>query len=256
MEQNGSELVVFTMVVVYQTMKTTFVTAFFQPTTSYRNPDTYFEYFHHLAETGIPILLFLDSCYTDKSFPSNVRVIPTTLDTTWLPDQPVMPAKSNPTKDTSRYFCIQLSKLRFLTEASQYTDSEFLAWIDFGIFHMLRQPNVCKEILRRIAVSEFPRDKILSPGCGEFVFTWDHPIWMFCGSLLLGHRSLFPTAYQRQTELVQQHLPRLTWEVNYWVLMKDCFQTYPADHNDTLLMRVTQFVQRHQGVETCVRSPD
>jgi hypothetical protein len=248
MEQDGSKLAIFTMVVMYQTMKTTFVTAFFRPKTSYRDPETYFQYFSHLTETGIPILLFLDTSYTDRTFPPNVRVIPTTLDMTWLPDQLTLPNQANPTKDTATYFCIQLSKLRFLTEAREYTDSEFLAWIDFGIFHMLRQPNVCAEILRHIAVSEFPRDKILSPGCGEFAFTWDRPIWMFCGSLLLGHRTLFPSAYTRQTELVQQHLPNITWEVNYWVLMKEYFQTYRADHNDTLLMRVMQFVQRHQGV--------
>ena len=164
-------------------MKTTFVTAFFRPTTSYRDPETYFQYFAHLAETGIPILLFLDSWYTNRTFPSNVRVIPTTLDMDWLPDQLVLPKQATPTKDTTRYFCIQLSKLRFLTEARNHTDSEFLAWIDFGIFHMLRQPNVCIELLRHIAMSEFPRDKILSPGCGEFAFTWDHPIldvlWLF-----------------------------------------------------------------------------
>jgi hypothetical protein len=239
---------IFTLWVVYETMKTTFVTAFFRPTTSYRNPDVYFQHFQQLADTGVPILLFLDSCYTDKSFPPNVRVIPTTLDTSWVPDQVNLPTHSNPAKDTLSYFCIQLSKLRLLTEARQYTESEFLAWIDFGIFHMIRKPNVCKEILKAIAVSEFPRDKILSPGCGEFTFTWHHPIWMFCGTFLLGHRNMFPAAYERQTAIVREHLPNITWEVNYWVLMKEHFQTYPADHNDLLLMRVMQFVQRHQGV--------
>ena len=232
-----------------------FVTAFFKPAKPHRSEEVYFQHFETLAKTGIPILLFLDPVYCDRMFSSNVQVIPTTLDTSWIPTSPRMPFHHNPNKDSSTYFCIQLSKLRFLSEATRYTNAEFLAWIDFGIFHMFQQPNVCSELLRRIAVSEFPRDKILSPGCGEVSFTWEYPIWMFCGSFLIGHRSLFGPAYQRQTELVLSSLPNLTWEVNYWVLMKEFFQTYPADHNDTLLMRVMQFVQRHQGVTTCSSNP-
>ena len=50
----------------------------------------------------------------------------------------------------------------------------------------------------------------------------------------LGSRDLFEAAEQQQSRLVQQHLPRLTWEVNYWALMT-CFQWYQADHDDSML---------------------
>lgn len=39
-------------------------------------------------------------------------------------------------------------------------------------------------------------------------------------------------------ELVYAHLPALTWEVNYWAMMEEHFERYPADHDDTMLMNV------------------
>jgi len=228
-----------------------FVTAFLRPKTGYRSVDVYFSEFEKLAGTGVPVLLFLDKEFLDRSFPPNVRVIPTTLDTSWVPHDVVLPAHRNETKDTVEYFCIQLMKMQFLCEARTYTDDEFLAWIDFGAFHMFRDISQCTQMLQTIAMSEFPRDKILAPGCWPSgVYDWNSVCWRFCGTFLIGHRELFPRALERQTQLVQTQLPRLTWEVNYWAQMDDLFTVYSADHNDTLLSRVTMFVQRDQGVST------
>ena len=236
-------------------MSVTFVTAFFKPTRHYRNVETYFALFDQLASSGVPILLYLDEAYIDRTFPLNVSILPTRLDTSWLPSNPVLPSQRNPEKDTPEYFCIQLSKLRYLADAVQHVETPFLAWIDFGVFHMFRQPNVSKLLLRTIAQSEWPRHRILSPGCRRIEVSWDYPVWWFCGSFLLGHRDLWRPAYQRQTEIVREHLPRLTWEVNVWTHMADLFVIYQANHNDTLLMRAMQLVQRHPGVETCSKTP-
>ena len=116
---------------------------------------------------------------------------------------------------------------------------------------MFRDISQCTQMLQTIARSEFPRDKILAPGCWPSgVYDWNSVCWRFCGTFLIGHRELFPRALERQTQLVQTQLPRLTWEVNYWAQMDDLFTVYSADHNDTLLSRVTMFVQRDQGVST------
>ena len=39
-------------------------------------------------------------------------------------------------------------------------------------------------------------------------------------------------------ELVNEFLPRLTWEVNYWAMMEDHFQWYAADHDDSLILNI------------------
>ena len=225
------------------------VTAFISQKTPYRTMDTYFLEFEKLVETGIPILLFLDTTFSDKVFPLHVQVVPTSLDITWVPKDVQLPAYRNPNKDTIEYFSIQLSKLYYLTEARKYTTDEYLIWLDFGAFHMFRETQQCKQYLQTIAVSDFPNNKILSPGCWPSgTYDWNSVCWRFCGTFLVGHRDLFPEALKRQTALVQSQLPRLTWEVNYWAQMDDCFTFYEANHDDTLLSRVMIFVQRHQGV--------
>lgn len=207
--------------------------------------------FQHLVDTGVPILLFLDTAFVGKTFPSNVRVVPTTLDTTQIPEDVQLPTNRNVNKDTREYFCIQLQKLAYLTEARKYTEDEFLAWIDFGAFHMFRDKSQCKQWIQDIASSDFPKDKILSPGCWPpGMYDWNNVCWRFCGTFLLGHRDLFPIALENQTTLVEQQLPNLTWEVNYWAQMESCFHFYLANHDDTLLSRVMTFVQRHHGVST------
>lgn len=226
-----------------------FITAFLRPKTEYRSEDAYFKQFESLAATGVDILLFLDETLCDKVFPSNVRVIPSTVDTSWVPSDVTLPGRRNNNKDTVEYFCIQLSKLQYLSEARKYTSDPFLAWIDFGAFHMFRDVPQCSQLMRTIAESSFPRDKIIAPGCwpsGDY--DWNSVCWRFCGTFLIGHRDLFPVALRRQTELVERQLPILTWEVNYWAQMDDMFTVYTANHDDTLLSRVTTFVQRHQGV--------
>ena len=213
-----------------------FVTAFLRPKTSYRSVERYLAEFHTLAATGIPLLLFLDTTLLDVVFPPNVRVIPTSLDSSWVPADVCLPAGRAPSKDTLEYFCIQLSKLAYLTQARDYTDDPFLAWIDFGVFHMIRDPDGCGDVLRQIAVSEGPLDKILAPGCwSEGVYDWNSVCWRFCGTFVFGHRDLFPAALDRQTQLVQSQLPRLTWEVNYWAQMEEHFQVYKANHDDSLV---------------------
>lgn len=232
-------------------MVVTFITAFIAPKTPYRSVEIYREMFERLADTGIPLLLFLDETLTDWTFPVNVHVLPTRLRTDWIPDDVQLPAHRTPTKDTREYLAIQLQKLHWLVEAREHTTTSHLAWIDFGVFHMLKDPGHCTVLLRRIAASDFPSHRILAPGCWPpGTYDWNSVAWRFCGSFLLGHRDLFPGALRRQTELVSAQLPRLTWEVNYWAQMEDLFEVYPANHDDSLLSRVTMFVQRHQGVST------
>jgi hypothetical protein len=206
-----------------------------------------------MTDTGLPIVLFTD---LDTSFPRNVIVIPTVLDTSWIPDTVKLPEYRNHEKDTIEYFCIQLQKLYFLKEATKYTTDSFLAWIDFGAFHMFTDTAKCSQLLKDISQSEFPRDKILAPGCWEpGAYSLDSVCWRFCGTFVLGHRDLFEPAYRRQTELVHRQLPKLSWEVNYWSQMDDLFQYYSANHNDLLLSRVMMFVHKHQGVKMCSSVP-
>jgi hypothetical protein len=218
-------------------MPVVFVTAF-HPVRSGIEP--YLIQFEKLVRTGISIILFLDPrCTLPAEYP-NVRVIPAELDTKWAREDTILPENRLPEKDTALYMCTMLSKLHCMEEATKYTDCEMLAWIDFGVFHIVKYPEVTSMKLRAIASRTFPTvKKILSPGCwptpGNYEI-WKTICWRYCGGFFLGPRGIFAAANKRQAELVEQGLPRLVWEVNYWTRMEEFFEWYPADHNDSMIM--------------------
>jgi hypothetical protein len=227
-------------------MSVTFVTAFVSPKTAYRSRDAYIQNFTVLANTGLPIYLFLEEPIAEiPAFP-NVTVQYATLDRSWLPENPVLPANRNPNKDTLEYFCIQAWKMKCMAEASQRVDTPYIAWVDFGIVHMLRNTDLAFDSLRKIALQAYPRDdKIYTPSCWSHSGPdiWNSVAWRFCGSFFLGHRSLFPEAYRRQSEIIRENLPKVTWEVNYWTCMEDMFLFYPADHNERLFTELCDYVR-------------
>lgn len=230
----------------------TFVTAFFTPSTEYRTSETYFSMFDCLASTNLPIILFLDEKLADRvqhlseTYP-NVQIHLSTLDKSWLPSEEfVLPEKRNQRKDTIDYFFIQLSKLRHLSKATEMVTTSHLAWIDFGIFHMFKDAARAQKLLQEISIMELPLNQVFSPSCWVYEkpssnLVRDNAIWNHCGSFMVGDRTLFPDFYKRQNDLVFQHLPTLTWEVNYWAMMGG-FTPYKANHNETILTGLTEYI--------------
>ena len=235
-------------------MPTTFVTAFYlQPEVATRRLDEYFYNFEMLAGTGVPIILYLDTAlkevgekilgkYSNVKIPEYVN-----LDVSWTPCREfVMPSNREEKKDNPYYMFIQLNKLHLLKKATKVAGTDFLAWIDFGAFRMWHDYELCKMLLIRISTSNFPNRRILTPGCwkspeGTFDI-WNDVCWRFCGTFMLGHKSLFRAARDRQAELVRASLPKLTWEINYWTMMEEHFQQYWGDHNEALLYQISHHI--------------
>ena len=217
-------------------MPTVFVTAF-HPIRS----EPYWTWFDRLAETGVPILLFLDTRCTLPREYANVRVIPTELEHAWDCASVIPPQHRTESKDTPEFLSLMALKLRYLTDARRYTNASHLAWIDFRVFHVIRDVPAVQAKLRSLVDHASTSSKILAPGCWSPcppMNLFERICWRFCGGFLLGPRDAFPVAYERQQALIQAGLPRVTWEVNYWAMMDDVFEWYPADHNDSLLLNV------------------
>lgn len=214
----------------------TYVTAFYPARTDIPL-ETYWDDFRTLADSGVPILLFVDPTTNHRSLPSNVRVV-----YKHLPSPPsdmmIPPRSRNEQKDTPEFLWLMLQKLYFMSEALALTETPYLAWVDFRIFHVVRDIPRTQWALRTLVETPPWTSAILAPGCREhdpnFPFL-DHICWRYCGGFLLGPRERFPSAYRRQMDLVIQHLPQLTWEVNYWAMMDDVFEWYGADHDDRLI---------------------
>ena len=122
-------------------------------------------------------------------------------------------------------------------------DTTHLAWIDFGIFHVMNDTDYAKQLLREIYELKLPLNSIFSPGCWEQTtkhFEYDEIVWYHCGGFMAGDIKLFDDLCVKQDNLVREHLPRLTWEVNYWAMMDD-FTIYMADHDETMLSGLINF---------------
>jgi len=241
-------------------MTVTFVTALYIiPNNEYRDPVFYLDKIEYLIQSGVPVICYLDKTLETqgeilkKKYPNLTIPEYVALDKSWVPNDVRLPGDRNKQKDTIDYFCIQLSKLKCLTDASKYATTTHTAWIDAGIFYMFNDKEKAKSILNEIANASWP-NKILAPGgynneeikkvweINNTYFFLDYIFWNYLGSFLLGDKTLWLAAYEQQTAVVTKHLPRLAWEVNYWSQM-DVFTWYRADHNISMLENVLQFRQ-------------
>jgi hypothetical protein len=63
--------------------------------------------------------------------------------------------------------------------------------------------------------------------------------WRYLGGFLIGPTDSWPAFHEKQTACVNEHLPHLVWEVNYWAFLEEMKLIQPiwylGDHNDTIL---------------------
>lgn len=221
----------------------TYVTAFID-NSKLKSIDVYFESFDKMAQSGVPILLYFDEKYKDTDYDHRILTtypnvqIPEYITIHKLTSDPViLPENRGVIKDTEDYMFIQLMKLELLTNSLKYTDTKYLAWIDFGIFYIFKNISQSQERLKYLCDCEFITDKIIVGSYEHYdpIDLWNTVCWHFFGGFLVGNRDLFEDAYKRQTKLVEENLPRLTWEVNYWHFMEDLFCKYNCVFDDTML---------------------
>lgn len=221
----------------------TFVTAFLCGSNPKRSTEVYRELFLRLAETGIPIVLFLDANTGWTSFPPNVRVISAALGDTWVghnvPADVQLPNVRSQT-DTREYMMIQSAKSEFVVRATQVNPfhTEWFAWIDFGIGHVFRSPETTLEQLKTMTPPLTP--------CMRTAGIWRHTpeslfdavCWRFAGGFLLVHASLAESFHEEVTKSIQRNLPRFAWEVNTWADVERNGMDlgwFVSDHNDTII---------------------
>lgn len=223
-----------------------YVTALFMPSGDIFRPiHKYIENFHYLADSGVPIGVYLDPSLREFEDSivgrrSNVTILDYVVpDRSFLTGDIVLPLHRNESKDTVDYMAIQLMKLNLCARASvdYRIGTPNIAWIDFGIFHMIADKERSQTFLHSYKLPE-RYSRILSPGCWEGRnYGWDKVAWRYCGSLLIGPRDAWIPAYSAQQKKVLDALPRITWEVNIWAEL-ELFDWYKADHNDSMILNL------------------
>ena len=226
-------------------MPVTFVTALFLPEGA--NADVYLNLALWIVTANIPLIVYTTPNLatlmreTWRGRVSHIRFIEdVSMEDYWERDV-ILPEKRNHEKDTAFYMSVQLAKLKVCAHAASIVETDLLCWLDCGIFKISQNKGRFWLTLKSLACTS-GISRILSPGGYDSQPTdlLGSVRWKTLGGVLLGPKDQFRMAYEQQTQLVETHLPRLSWEVNYWAMLTEegFFDLYPADHNDSILLNL------------------
>ena len=234
--------------------ETLFVTAFLdlrEDRSKNRPFDACVRHFTQLANTGIPLLLFLSSSFSLPSFP-NVTVVPLELEDLWtyqqIPTEVRLPLVRTAHHDTRPFLGLMNCKLELVSKAAAlYPDKTHLAWIDFNVGHVFRSGGYDR--LRLIAQSALRPSFFAIPGCwskGTHLESLFKAVnWRFCGGFFLTSRDCVEQAYSRFQKAWPGFLQAgLTWEVNTWALLEQqgwAPTWFQGNHDDSLVALPSTF---------------
>lgn len=262
----------------------TFVSAFIdlnEDRKNYRSLNTYISLFKTLANSGISICLYLSPNLENigielQELYSNVKFIKTVkleeMQTYKIINElnPKLPEKRCPIKDSLNYMILMNSKAEFVYNSSIINpfNTEHFAWIDFGICHVLSEPDIILKKLYNFSTNNLIEKMLLFPICWsqeqskKNLYNIKNNIsWRFCGGFFIGDKQSIKDMYL----LIQKELPQfiswdfansntdnsninkiITWEVNLWDwLEQNCnwqLYTYKADHNNSILELPLEYI--------------
>jgi hypothetical protein len=233
-------------------MPTTFVTAFLdlgEDRSKDKSVERCFGLFSQLAATGIRLHLFLSESfradYDALKAPSNVSIeylelekLDTYRDISGLEYQ--LPANRTEHHDTKNFMILMNSKIEFIHRAMQNIVSTHYAWIDFSIFHVLRD-SATPVYLQMLGKSTL-KNGLYFPGCWAPVDpSFSSVCWRFCGGFFIGDKESLKGFYLAHRAHFKNTVATkgLAWEVNFWAWLEHVGHLrctwFKADHNDTII---------------------
>jgi hypothetical protein len=109
-----------------------------------------------------------------------------------------LPTQRTVEKDTKNFLILMNSKLEFLKRAADATDSTHYAWIDFSIFHVIKEGLETSAYLKMLAATPLQNTCLLIPGCvDKYLPPFTKISWRFCGDLFSVIKNHFETCTHR-----------------------------------------------------------
>jgi hypothetical protein len=206
-----------------------------------------------LLNSKIPLVVFISSCYLDlvqalcrgrQQIIFHVCELADT-DTYRMLEQfrDKIPAQRNHEKDTFEFLALMNAKAEFVSKVAEQNpfQTKYFAWVDFSIFHVLKNPLVSQRRLEQLCVSELTCSLVV-PGCWDRqpYVSGDAIHWRFCGGFYMGTQAAVKQFYQLHKTYLPKTFNKCSWEVNYWAYIEQVEPTFPfswykADHNDSIL---------------------
>jgi len=222
------------------------------------NLETQLEHFKKLVDAHVPLVVYVCQEYLPAvqslcSDISHIQVHQAELEDTWtyyacLPWNTKLPSVRNETKDTFRFLTLINAKAEFVAlcvKQNPFNTSNF-AWIDFNVFHIIRDISKAIEHLQRLCTTDIVSDQFISPGCWQIKHGWDgnRVCWRYCGGFALGSATTFTNLFDLYKAHMIEYFTKsncISWEVNVWAYLESAYPSqfktdwYSGDHNDTLL---------------------
>ena len=228
----------------------TFVSAFlnFNDLSDNDVNEKYISYFRKLANTGIPIVLFMDKRYQHIEFSNNVKIIKY-IDNDDLQFSKlisnktmVLPAHRNIEKDTEKYMKFMNNKIFFVQEAIELNvfNTRHFAWVDFRLFHIFTNDEWSNNKLTEIAKKNFPENYVCFSGAWPKMYDMIHHInWRFLGGFFIIDKNSLDKLVHIFSRVINDNDLPLLWEVNYWALIEANnlfdFGWHLGDHNESII---------------------
>lgn len=214
-----------------------------------------YEHFKKVAQTGIPIIAFLDpqSFEVVNSFQlPNIYPISTTFEELetyqMIKDIPfTLPEHRCPKKDTVEFMTIMHAKAEFMYKAILQNPfgTKTFAWMDFSLSYIFKDMEKSLEHLVFLSKQNYKEKLFVVPGCwakgDRLENIWNQIHWRFCGGFFIADQQSiqeFFTLYKDTLFNILSEQKRMIWETNIWTLFEMYYNWnptwYQADHNDTI----------------------
>lgn len=239
----------------------TIVTAFITNINNieFRSYEKYIELGKKLLNQAIPTICFLEKSIYETYFAQEVEKYPLTVfrmferNENYLYEYESLLTQfsvetDNPTKDTPGYMFTQCHKtewVKMAIEENPFHTTDFV-WIDFGIYHMIRNEMEFAVALKNLVRKSHPGIRIAScvdpslPCLERNIYR--QIMWYFAGSIFGGNKDRllqFANIMKQYTIELMKTKKHIMWEVNIWYLLyqshASLFLPYFSNHDLSIL---------------------
>ena len=251
----------FHVLYLIEQMGLTFVTAFLnmkEERPSCRKLDTYVSLFQHIIDSNINLHVYLSPDYYDmfKDRFSSDKVVVESIrledfraykDLSTINVQ--LPAVRNGDKDTYNFLTFINSKTELVKKSvhNNVFNSTHFAWIDFGIFHIIKDIENTKQIIHKLSTVKLEESFLCATGGTphKSYVDFSNVYWRFFGGFFIGDiQSIleFDKLYENNFMKITKQYEILTWEVNMWTFFEQFLNwnpiVYMAGFNDTMFSNI------------------
>jgi len=169
-----------------------------------------------------------------------------------------LPDVRNLDKDTYNFLTFINSKTELVQKSihNNVFNATHFAWVDFGIFHIIKNIESTKQIIHKLSITELKDSFLALTGIyrPRAHCSFLHPDWRFCGGFFIGDiQSIlhFDNLYKNYFLRITKQRRVLTWETNMWTYFEQFLNwnpiVYLAKSFDDTMFENIPFDQ----IETC-----